>query len=193
LTEADRECYKTFDDDGKPFVLRAFLGRIPRLHPTAFVHDSAEVIGDVVIGPRASVWPLCVLRGDIEPIRIGAGSNVQDGTLVHTGRGDPAVLGKRVTVGHGVILHGCRIEDGCLIGMGSTVLETVVGRESLVGAGALVLKGTRIPPRSLVLGSPAKVVRKVKASELKEMRRIAASYPRAADVHRKSSRPVFPA
>lgn len=173
-------------------MIRTFLRHTPRVHPTAFVHDSAEVIGRVVLGPRSSVWPGCVLRGDIEPIVVGEGTNVQDGTLIHTGHGDPSVLGRRVTVGHRVVLHGCRIGDGCLIGMGAIVLETTVGRESLVGAGALVLKGTRIPPRSLVLGSPARVVRKLRASELREMRRISRSYPLAADAHRRTSRPVFP-
>jgi len=174
-------------------MLRTFLGRAPRIHPSAFIHDSAEVVGDVSVGPKASVWPLCVLRGDIEPIRIGAESNIQDLAVIHTRSRFPAAIGRRVSVGHRAVLHGCRVGDGCLIGMGAVVLEAVVGAESLIGAGATVLGGMRIPPGSLVLGTPAKVVRKLKPSELREIRRTVAGYLRLALGHRRTSRVVFPA
>ena len=173
-------------------MVRTFLKRTPRIHPSAYVHDSAEVIGAVEIGPKASVWPLCVLRGDIAPIRIGAETNIQDLTVIHTRSRFPAVIGKRVTVGHRAVLHGCRIGDGCLIGMGAVVLEAVIGAGSLVGAGATVLGGTRIPPGSLVLGTPAKVARKLEPAERREIRRGAAGYLRLAQGHRRASRPVFP-
>jgi len=173
-------------------MIRTFLKRAPRIHPSAFVHDSAEVIGAVELGPRASIWPLCVLRGDIEPIRIGPETNIQDLTLIHTRARFPAVIGRRVTVGHRAVLHGCRIGDGCLIGMGAVVLEAVVGAGSLIGAGATVLGGTRVPPGSLVLGTPAKVVRRLKPSESREIRRAVAGYLRLANGHRRTSRLVFP-
>ena len=173
-------------------MVRTFLRRVPRIHPSAFIHDSAEIVGDVAVGPKASVWPLCVLRGDIEAVRIGAESNIQDLTVIHTRKRFPAVIGRRVTVGHRVVLHGCRIGDDCLIGMGAVVLEAVVGAGSLIGAGATVLGGMRIPPGSLVLGTPAKVVRRLKPSELREIRRTVAGYLRLAQDHRRTSRVVFP-
>ncbi|MFA6029035.1 MAG: gamma carbonic anhydrase family protein [Elusimicrobiota bacterium] len=173
-------------------MIRALGSRIPRLHRSAFVHDSAEVCGAVRLGARASVWPFCSLRGDLEPILVGEGTNVQDLCALHTSAGHPVVLGRGITVGHRAVLHGCRVGDGSLIGMGAVVLEAVIGRECLVGAGALVLGGMRVPPRSLVLGSPAKVVRKLKPSELRELRRAARAYLRLAPLHRRDARPVFP-
>lgn len=136
-------------------------GKHPRVHPEAFVHPDATVIGEVEIGARASVWPAAVLRADMGRIEVGEESSIQDGSVLHLTEGvSETRVGRRVTVGHRVILHGCRIEDQCLIGMGSILLDGVrVGHGSLVAAGSLLVAGTEIPPGSLVMGSPARVVR----------------------------------
>jgi carbonic anhydrase/acetyltransferase-like protein (isoleucine patch superfamily) len=132
------------------------------IHRTAFIAPSADVLGDVRLGEESSVWYQCVLRADMEPITIGARTNIQDLTLIHVDEGVPCTVGSDVGVGHRAILHGCTIEDHCLIGMGSILLNHVhVGTGSVIGAGALVTEGTRIPPGSLVLGVPAKIVRPV--------------------------------
>ena len=132
------------------------------LHPTAFIASSADVMGDVSLGEDASVWYHAVLRGDIGPIAVGPRSNIQDLTMVHVDEGVPCTIGADVGVGHRCILHGCTIEDGCLIGMGSVLLNNVhVGAGSVIGAGAVVPEGMRIPRGSLVLGVPAKVIRPV--------------------------------
>jgi carbonic anhydrase/acetyltransferase-like protein (isoleucine patch superfamily) len=159
-------------------VIAAYQGKTPRLDPTVFVVESATVIGDVVIGPESSVWFGAVVRGDIESIRIGARTNVQDNATIHVVGGKFGTrLGDGVTVGHNAVVHGCTIEDGALVGMGAIVLDgAVIGAESLVGAGALVAPGTRVPPRSLVLGSPGKVVRPVSDEELERLRSSAANY-----------------
>ena len=134
-----------------------------RLHPTAFVAPGATVVGEVTLGERASVWFGTVVRGDGAPISVGAHSNLQDLTLVHVDEDAPAVVGERVTVGHRAIIHGCTIEDDCLIGMGAIVLSKArVGAGSLVGAGALVTEGQVIPPGSLAVGAPARVLGPVK-------------------------------
>jgi carbonic anhydrase/acetyltransferase-like protein (isoleucine patch superfamily) len=134
----------------------------PRIHPTAFIAGSAEVMGDVVIGEASSVWYTSVVRGDMAPIRIGDRTNLQDGTIVHVDEGLPCLIGSQVGVGHRAILHGCTVEDDCLIGMGSTLLNgVVVGRGSVVAAGALLTEGMVVPPGSVVMGVPAKVVRPV--------------------------------
>ncbi|MFA6003964.1 MAG: gamma carbonic anhydrase family protein [Elusimicrobiota bacterium] len=172
-------------------MLRTF-GRIaPRIHASAFVHDSAEVIGRVTLAAGVSIWPMCVLRGDVDRITVGERTNIQDLTVVHSDHGVPTIIGKGVTVGHSAVLHGCRIEDGCLIGMGATVLECRVGRESLIGAGAMVPARLRIPPRSLVLGLPAKVIRPLTPEELARLRRSADIYSRLAKQHKSGSRVVF--
>lgn len=131
----------------------------PQVHETAFVHPDATVIGAVEIGPYASVWPGAILRGDMGRIVVGEESNIQDGSICHMTEGmSECVIGKRVTVGHRVILHGCVVEDECLIGMGSILLDNAhVGRGSLVAAGALLTYGTAVPPGSVVMGAPAKV------------------------------------
>ena len=131
------------------------------------------------------------MRGDVEKITIGERSNIQDLTVVHTRDNTPTVIGKEVTVGHSVILHGCRIGDRCLIGMGAIVMETTIGAGSLIAAGSLVLGGMRIPPNSLVIGSPAKVVRKVTEKERKHILYGMRSYLQKKEHHRKSSNVVF--
>ena len=153
-------------------------GIAPRIHSSCFIAASADVIGDVGIGEQSSVWFQCVLRGDVLPIKIGKRTNIQDHSILHaTPGGAPTVVGDDVTVGHRVIIHGARIKDRVLIGMGSTILDFVeVGEDSLIGAGSLVTKGTIIPPRSLVLGSPAKIVRELKPEELELIRKSAEGY-----------------
>jgi carbonic anhydrase/acetyltransferase-like protein (isoleucine patch superfamily) len=133
----------------------------PRVDPTAYVHERATVIGEVEVGAEASIWPGSVLRGDDGAIRIGARTSIQDNSVVHATTGlSKTTVGERVTVGHRVILHGCTVEDDCLVGMGAILLDNcVIGRGSIVGAGALVTQGLVIPPGSLVLGIPARVVR----------------------------------
>jgi carbonic anhydrase/acetyltransferase-like protein (isoleucine patch superfamily) len=172
-------------------MLRTFGKHAPRVHPSAFVHDSAEVIGRVTLGARASIWPLCSLRGDVDAILVGSDTNIQDLTAVHSDHGRPTRIGRGVTVGHSAVIHGSWIADGCLIGMGATVLECSVGRESLIGAGAMVPKGMRIPPRSLVLGLPAKVVRPLAPAELRRLKESSRLYAALAREHRRRSRVVF--
>jgi carbonic anhydrase/acetyltransferase-like protein (isoleucine patch superfamily) len=132
------------------------------IHPTAFIAPGAVVLGDVTLGKDASVWYNSVVRGDMAPIAIGESSNIQDLSMVHVDAGVPCTIGARVGVGHRVILHGCTVEDDCLVGMGAILLNGVhVGKGSVIGAGALLTEGMRIPPGSLVVGLPAKVVRPV--------------------------------
>lgn len=145
--------------------LETYLAKEPQIDPTAYVSKYAALIGDVTIEAKASVWPGCVLRADINSIKLGEGSNLQDGTMVHLADDAGVEVGKDTTVGHGAVLHGCKIGDCCLIGMGAIVLDkAVIGDHSIVGAGALVTKGTVIPAGSLVLGSPAKVVKQLDAA-----------------------------
>lgn len=142
-------------------MIRSFQGVEPQVHATAFVADSAQVIGDVHIGEQSSIWFNTVVRGDMFYIRIGDRTNVQDNCVIHTRTGThPAILEDEVTVGHSVTLHGCYVEHGSLIGIGSILLDDVrVGARSLVAAGSLLSPGTIIPPRSLVMGMPARVKR----------------------------------
>lgn len=157
----------------------------PIVDESAFLAPSATLIGDVVIGPRASVFFGAVVRADRAAIVIGAGSNLQDNVTVHGDPGSPTIVGGGVSVGHGAILHGCTVEDHCLIGMGSTVLGgAVVGTESLVAAGAVVLEGTVIPPRSLVAGVPAKVRRALTDEEVAGLHRNAETYLALSEKYR---------
>ncbi len=166
-----------------------FLFVEPQIDPTAYVSPHAVVMGDVRLGPRASVWPMAVLRGDINFIEIGEGSNIQDGSVVHLAEDVPVVVGKLVTVGHGAILHACRVEDEGLIGMRATVLDgAVIGRGSIVGAHALVTKEMRIPPGSLVMGSPAKIVRALRPEEIASIRGWADHYVGLGPIHRERDR-----
>jgi carbonic anhydrase/acetyltransferase-like protein (isoleucine patch superfamily) len=159
-------------------VIAALGDRTPRIDPTAFVVDSAVVIGDVVLGPESSLWFHAVVRGDVERVRIGARSNVQDNATVHVTRGRwPTIVGDGVTVGHAAVLHGCTVGDHCLVGIGAIVLDgVVIEPECLIGAGAVVTPGTRISARSLVLGSPARPVRELSVEEVTRLHQSAASY-----------------
>jgi carbonic anhydrase/acetyltransferase-like protein (isoleucine patch superfamily) len=158
----------------------------PRIDATAWVADSARVVGDVTLGPRASVWFGAAIRGDIEPIAIGAESNVQDNAVLHTDDGRPLTIGSRVTVGHGAILHGCTVGDDALVGMGAIVLNGArIGRGCLVAAGALVTEGREFPDGVLILGSPAQAVRAVTPAELAGMIANAQRYVGQAERYRR--------
>ena len=159
-------------------MIRPYKGIWPKLGERAFVDASAQVIGDVELGDHASVWMNAVIRGDVHEIRIGAYTNIQDNSVVHVFKAQhPTLLADHVTVGHSVTLHGCRIDSWCLIGMGATILNGArVGEESIVAAGSLVPEGMAIPPRSLVMGAPAKVRRPVNEEELASLRRYANHY-----------------
>jgi len=140
--------------------LSTHLDAAPQIDASAFVHPAAVIMGDVRLGPLTSVWPCTVLRGDINSIEIGEGSNVQDGSVVHLADDYGVKVGKYVTIGHKAMIHACTIEDECLIGMSATILDgAVIGARSIIGAGAVVTGKTIIPPGSLVLGTPAKVVK----------------------------------
>lgn len=161
-----------------------FEGRAPEVHETAWLARTASLIGKVRVDAGASVWFGAVLRGDIDEIVLGPGSNLQDNVVVHTEAGSPAVVGANVSVGHGAVVHGCTIEDGCLIGMNATVLtDAVVGRDSLVAAGAVVLEGAVIPPRSLVAGVPGKVRRELTDDEVAALHGNSARYVTRAQVY----------
>ena len=143
-------------------MIREYSGRTPKIASSAFIAESADVIGEVDVSMNASVWFQTVLRGDIEPIRIGAHTNIQDGSVLHTIMGSPVIVGDWVTVGHRVVLHGCVIESHCVIGMGAILLTNVrVAEGSIVAAGALVLENTIIPPHSLYVGVPARFQRQL--------------------------------
>ncbi|HEX7530693.1 MAG TPA: gamma carbonic anhydrase family protein [Pyrinomonadaceae bacterium] len=154
-------------------MIRSFRGVHPQIHPSAFIADSAQIIGDVHVGEQASVWFGTVARGDMYYIRIGDRTNVQDNCVLHTRIGElPTILEDEVTVGHGVTLHGCYVEHGSLIGIGSILLDDVrIGAQSLVAAGSLVSPGTVIPPRSLVMGMPARVKRPLTEEEVRGLAR----------------------
>lgn len=157
--------------------LDQFLGKTPRLGRGVYIAKGAVVIGDVTLGDHSSVWYHAVVRGDINRIVIGTGTNIQDNAVVHLADDHPAILGDYVTVGHSAIIHACTVGDEVLVGMGSTILDaSVIGAQSIIGANALVTQGTRIPPGSLVLGSPAKVVRKLTLKERKGLKRWAEKY-----------------
>jgi gamma-carbonic anhydrase len=152
-------------------MILPYLDKTPQIHPTVYVSDNVTVIGDVEIGEDSSVWFGSVVRGDVNYIRIGARTNIQDHTIIHVNSGThPTILEDEITVGHRVTLHGCYVESGCLVGIASTVLDGVrIGRNSLVAAGSLVTPNTQIPPRSLVMGSPARVKRELTNEELAGM------------------------
>jgi carbonic anhydrase/acetyltransferase-like protein (isoleucine patch superfamily) len=161
-------------------MLRPFRGRLPVVHRTAYVDASAQVIGHVEIGADSSVWMNAVVRGDVNSIRIGQRSNVQDGTVVHVmHETHPTRIGDDVTIGHAAIVHGCTIGNRVLIGMGATILNgAVIGDDTIVAAGTLVTEGAEIPPRSLVMGSPGKVRRTLSDTDVASILEYAANYVR---------------
>ena len=159
-------------------MIRPHRGRVPRVHGSVFIDDSAQVIGEVEIGEESSVWMCAVVRGDVNWIRIGKRSNVQDGTIVHVMTNThPTQIGDNVTIGHAAVIHGCTIEDQCLIGMGAILLNgSHVGTGSIVAAGTLLVEGMKVPPRSLVMGSPAKVKRTLSDEDVAEIQMYADRY-----------------
>lgn len=166
-------------------IFRRYLDRVPTVAHDAMIAEGAALIGDVRIGPQASVWFGCVLRADLARIEIGARSNVQDGTVIHLGDHDPTIVGEDVVIGHRAVLHGCTVGDACLIGIQATVLDgAVIGAGSVVGAGAVVTAASQIPARSLVLGTPAKVVKTLSADAEGFHRALAGKYVRLQGNHR---------
>lgn len=165
-----------------------FRGITPKLHPTVFKTPSADIIGDVEIGADSSIWFNVVIRGDVNTIRIGHSTNVQDGSILHvTFKRAALQIGNHVTIGHSVTLHGCTINDFVLVGMRAVVMDHAeIGQECIIGAGALVTEGTKIPPRSLVLGSPAKVVRPLKDEEIAFLSKSAENYKQYVKWYRES-------
>ena len=159
-------------------MLRPYRGIFPQVDPSAYVDQSAQVIGDVTVAEASSLWMNVVVRGDVHRVRIGRRTNLQDGTIVHVMRGThPTTIGDEVTVGHAAVLHGCTIEDRCLIGMGAILLNGVtIGAESIVAAGSLLVEGFTVPPRSMVMGRPATVRRPLTDAEVASIRDYAERY-----------------
>lgn len=165
--------------------LRRYLGRKPAIHPTAFVAQGAVVIGDVTLGEGSSVWYNSVLRADINSIRIGPRSNVQDGSVVHLADDFGVTVGELVTIGHQAMIHACAIGDEALIGMGAIILDGAeIGARSIIGAGALVTQHKKIPPGSLVMGSPGKVVRQLDLEEQQSIKHWAEKYAGLSKIYR---------
>ncbi len=172
-------------------VVHSFRGLRPTIADDVFLADLSAVIGDVVIGAGSSIWYGTVLRGDVEPIRIGQATSIQDNSVIHVTHGVSGTrVGDRVTVGHNVILHACSVEDECIIGMGSIILDRArIGRGSIVGAGALVTPGTDIPPGSMVMGSPARVKRTLTDDERARIASSAEHYVELARTYRAAAAP----
>jgi carbonic anhydrase/acetyltransferase-like protein (isoleucine patch superfamily) len=167
-------------------MIRAYRGIVPRIAASAYIDQSAQVIGDVVVGERSSIWPNVTARGDVNTIRIGDETNIQDNSVLHCDAGKfPLHIGNRVTVGHMVMLHGCTIEDECLIGIAAVVLNGAkIGKGSVIAAGAVVPEGAQIPPLSMVMGVPAKVKRAVTDEERERFSMNADHYVEASEVYR---------
>jgi carbonic anhydrase/acetyltransferase-like protein (isoleucine patch superfamily) len=159
-------------------MIRAYRGVVPQIAASAYIDSSAQVIGDVVIGEESSVWPNVTIRGDVNSIRIGRQSNIQDNTVIHVEHDAwPTIVGDRVTVGHSATLHGCVIEDDCLIGIGAIILNGAkIGRGAVIAAGALVPEGMEVPPGTMVMGVPAKVKRPLTPEEVERFRENAQNY-----------------
>jgi carbonic anhydrase/acetyltransferase-like protein (isoleucine patch superfamily) len=163
-------------------MIRSFQGIKPTVPKSCFIEETAVVIGDIVMGEQCSVWFNAVIRGDVNYIRIGERTNVQDLCMLHVTHGThPLIIGNEVTIGHHVVLHGCTIQDRVLVGMGAIIMDgAVIGEDSVVGAGALIVEGTILPPKSLILGSPARIKRLVTAEELAWIRESAENYVKYA-------------
>jgi len=168
-------------------LIRAWGGKAPRLADSVWVADGAVIIGDVEIGPGSSVWFGAVVRGDVNHIRVGARTNLQDYSVLHvTNRTHPTIVGDDVTLGHRATLHGCTVKDRCLVGIGAIVMDgAVVGEDAMVAAGSLVPPGMVVPPRMLALGSPAKVKRELTREEIEYFRESAANYAGYAEQYRR--------
>lgn len=172
-------------------MIKSFNNIVPKIGETVFVAEDAIVIGDVEIAENASIWYGCVLRGDVNFIRIGARTNIQDMTMIHVSRGEdfPTIVESDVTVGHRVTLHGCYVETGCLIGIGATILDGArIGANSLIAAGSLVTPNTRIPPKSFVLGAPARVKRVLTEEEIEKISENCRNYVNLSEIYQKNIR-----
>ena len=169
--------------------IRPYQGKHPQIAASAYIDPASVIIGDVVIGEDSSVWPLCVIRGDVNYIRIGARTNIQDGSILHVMKDEyPLILGDDITVGHSVTLHGCTIMNRCLIGMRATILNgVVIGEGSIIAAGTLLTERTTVPPRSLVMGSPGKVKRTVTAIDQSTIDMYARRYVEYKNIYREES------
>lgn len=158
-------------------MIHTYKGIKPRLHESVFIAEGARLIGDVTLGEQATVWYNAVLRGDLAPVSIGDRSNIQDGCIGHVNTKQPLLVGSDVSVGHAAIIHGCKIGDGSLVGMGAILLNgSEIGEYTLVAAGSLVPENKRFPAYTLLMGSPARVVRELTEDDLKRMKRTSASY-----------------
>lgn len=172
--------------------VRSFRGQLPQIAADAWIDESAIVIGNVAVGPRASIWPQCVIRGDIHRIEIGAATNIQDGTILHVSHdsrflpgGAPVIIHEQVTVGHQAVLHGCEIKNHCLIGIGARVLDrAVLEPRTMVGASSLVPPGKTLESGYLWVGTPVKRIRPLKEQEIEYLDYVAEHYTRLADHHR---------
>lgn len=165
-------------------------GHTPQVDPSAWIAPGAVVAGRVELGPEVGVWYTTVIRADNDAITVGPGSNVQDGAVMHADPGFPAVVGRDVTIGHRAVVHGCTVEDGCLIGMGAVIMNAAtVGAGSLVAAGAVISQGVQVPPGSLVAGVPGKVRREVTDDERGHLALSAAAYRHLLGVHRDAATP----
>jgi carbonic anhydrase/acetyltransferase-like protein (isoleucine patch superfamily) len=167
-------------------MIRAYRGIVPKIAASAYIDPSAQVIGDVAVGERSSIWPNVTARGDVHSIRIGDDSNVQDNSVLHCDEGlFPLEIGNRVTVGHLAMLHGCTIEDDCVIGIGAVVLNGAkIGKGSVIAAGAVVPEGAEVPPDSMVMGVPGKVKRQLTEDERQRFRENAKHYVEAARIYK---------
>jgi len=170
-------------------MIRPYRGVLPKIAESAYIDASAQVIGDVTVGERASIWPNVTARGDVNTIRIGDDTNIQDNSVLHCDAGlFPLNIGNRVTVGHLAMLHGCTIEDDCLIGIAAVVLNGAkIGRGSVIAAGAVVPEGAEVPPESMVMGVPAKVKRQLTAEERGRFRLNAMHYVEAARIYKEGA------
>ncbi len=170
-------------------MIKSFSGKTPKIHESAFIAENAVMIGDVEIGEGASIWYNCVLRGDVNFIRIGAKTNIQDGTIIHVSRGEdyPTIIEEEVTVGHSATIHGCYIEKGSLIGIGAIVLDGArIGANSLIAAGSLVTPNTIIPPRSFVMGTPARVKRNLRDEEIQDLHKFWFNYTKLSEIYKEN-------
>jgi carbonic anhydrase/acetyltransferase-like protein (isoleucine patch superfamily) len=169
--------------------IRPYRGKHPQIAASAYIDPASVVIGDVSIGEDSSVWPLCVIRGDVNYIRIGARTNIQDGSILHVMKDEyPLILGDDITVGHAVTLHGCTITNRCLIGMRATILNgVVIGEGSIIAAGTLLTERTTVPPRSLVIGSPGKVKRTLTAIDQSTIDMYSRRYVEYKNIYRAES------
>ncbi len=167
-------------------MIKSFLDKTPKIHTTAFIAENAVIIGDVEIGENASIWYNCVLRGDVNFIRIGANSNIQDGTIIHVSRQKDfaTIIEAEVTIGHSATIHGCYIEKGSLIGIGATILDGArIGKNSLIAAGSLVTPNTQIPERSFVMGAPARIKRELGDEEIENIQNFWQNYVKLSEIY----------